>query len=613
MVVAGIGAVTSHGVGAKALWEGVRDGRVAIRPVQRMPMDGYRSQLAGEVREEVVPDHDYRRPHGHREPAMDFALKAAEEALESAGIDLDSIPAERWGIVVGTCFAGIRSAEKWYADQKTGSGADPGLLHLALPHALAETMSATFGVKGPVLSIDTACASGANAIGYASDLIRSGEADVVLAGGSDTLCDLNFAGFSAVEALSPDHSAPFSRARRGLNLGEGSGMLVITREDLARQLGAPILAEVAGYGLAADGFHPTAPDPHGEGASRAITEALAVAGVSPEEVRYVNSHGTGTPKNDLAETRAIRQALGDAADRAVVSSTKSMIGHLTGAAGAVEGIVTVQALQEQIAPPTANFAEADPACDLDYAPNAARPLAIAMEQEGEQIKPHAARNDRHDDEQSNVKPGKSRSDGHDLIGDRRQPLEQDDPCPVMRIGFAERLHLVAVAVEIDQPLPDAGVERRADEIAEEPAGDRSDGANRGEEKGPVGPRQRHRNQHHVRRHRKKRALGKGRAAQDPGGMRLAGGVDAPIVQAAEHGRLIDGECGGFKGSYQSGERQRRLRVRRPSSMTILRRGKSSGSFFGTFSAMPRRRSRRSISFQTSSGRMLEATHSTTRL
>ncbi len=376
VVVTGVGAVTAQGTTAEAFWEGVKAGRVAIRPVQRIPMDGFSTRIAGEVQEEVHPEHDYRHPEDFREPVIDFTLKAAEEALANAGVDINRIPPERWGVVMGTCNAGLVSGEKWYRDRMEGNHPDPSLLCLVTPQALSEAVSGAFGAKGPVLSIDTACAAGANAIGYAAELIRSGQADAVLAGGSDALSDVLIAGFNSLQSLSPKPAAPYSATRQGLSLGEGSGMLVLVREDVAREAGLPILAEVVGYGLSADGYHPTAPHPEGLGASRAIKAALSSAGISADEVRYVNSHGTGTQKNDPAETNATKRGLGDAAWKAAVSSTKSMIGHLLGGAGAVEGIITVKALEHQIAPPTANYEEPDPECDLDYVPNQSRPLEM---------------------------------------------------------------------------------------------------------------------------------------------------------------------------------------------------------------------------------------------
>jgi 3-oxoacyl-[acyl-carrier-protein] synthase II len=376
VVVTAVGAITAQGATAEAFWEGVRAGRVAIRPVQRVPMEGYRTRIAGEVQEEVKPEHRTRCPGGFRDRVIDFALKAAEEAMGKGGVGPDQVPPERWGVVIGTCNAGLLSGEKWYIDTMAGESPDPELLLFVPPQAIAETLGGAFGLKGPMLSIDTACAAGANAIGYAADLIRFGHADAVLAGGSDALSDVLISGFNCLESLSPKPAAPYSRDREGLSLGEGSGMLVLMREDRARQAGLPILAEVVGYGLSADGYHPTAPHPEGKGASRAIRAALDSAGLSPDQVRYVNSHGTGTPKNDPAETRATRLGLGEAADRVAVSSTKSMIGHLLGAAGAVEAIVTVKALEQQVAPPTCNYTEPDPECDLDYVPNKARPLSM---------------------------------------------------------------------------------------------------------------------------------------------------------------------------------------------------------------------------------------------
>jgi 3-oxoacyl-[acyl-carrier-protein] synthase II len=376
VVVTGVGAVTAQGISADAFWEGVKSGRVAIREVKKVPMDGYRTRIAGEVQEEVRPSHDYTRPEDHRDPVIDFALKAAEEALEKSRVRVDAIPAERWGVVMGTCNAGLLSGEKWYQAGMRGEKADPRLILLVTPQALAEAIGGAFGLKGPVLSVDTACAAGANAIGYAAELVRYGQADAVLTGGSDALSDVLIAGFNSLESLSPKPAAPYSKNRQGLSLGEGSGMLVLMREDLARKLGLPVLAEVVGYGLSADGYHATAPHPEGKGASRAIRAALSAAGLAPEQVGYVNSHGTGTPKNDPAETRATKLGLGPAVEKVAVSSTKSMIGHLLGAAGAVEGIITVKALEHQIAPPTANYEERDPECDLDYVPNTARPLSM---------------------------------------------------------------------------------------------------------------------------------------------------------------------------------------------------------------------------------------------
>lgn len=379
VVVSGLGAVTSQGPTVTEFWEGVRGGRVAIRPVRHLPMDGYRTRLAGEVVEVPTPKHDYPRPDGFADRAYEFALTAAEEAVAATGVDVGAIDGERWGVVVGTCNAGLLSGAHWYRRRNLGETPDPHLVTFVPPQAIAEAIAGVFEFRGPLLSVDTACAAGANAIGYGAELIRSGQADAVVTGGTDALSDVLIAGFNSLESLSPAPAAPYSADRQGLSLGEGSGMLVLLREDLAAALGAPVLAEVAGYGLSADGYHPTAPHPEGLGAARAIQTALRMAGVLPADVDYVNSHGTGTAKNDPAETKATKAGLGEqAARQTAISSTKSMIGHLLGAAGAIEGIVTVKAIEEQVAPPTMNLTTPDPHCDLDYVPNEARPMPIRV-------------------------------------------------------------------------------------------------------------------------------------------------------------------------------------------------------------------------------------------
>lgn len=374
VVVVSVGAITSQGPTADDLWRGVSQGRVAIRPVRHIPMDGYGTTLAGEVQIEREPTHDVNYPEGFRDRAVDFALVAAEAAMETCGRAVEQIPADRWGVVIGTCNAGLLSARQWYRARMRGEHADARLLLFVTPQAITEAIAGAFGLRGPALSVNTACAAGANAVGYAAELIRSGQADAVISGGTDALSDVLVAGFNSLESLSPEPAAPYSKDRQGLSLGEGSGMLVLVRADLADTLGLPVMAEVAALGLSADGYHPTAPHPEGKGASRAIKAALHAAGLSPEDVGYVNSHGTGTAKNDPAETMAMKRGLGEAIRSTAVSSTKSMIGHLLGAAGAVEAIVTVKALEEQLAPPTANFTEPDPECDLDYVPNVPRPL-----------------------------------------------------------------------------------------------------------------------------------------------------------------------------------------------------------------------------------------------
>jgi 3-oxoacyl-[acyl-carrier-protein] synthase II len=366
VAVVGLGAVTAQGPTAEDLWQGARAGRVAIRPLQMHDTHGLRTKIGGEADESAATAWEYRRPAGFRERALDFALLATAEALRA--LPAGAIAPDRIGVVLGTCNAGLLSSRAWLVEP------DPWLPPLVTPQALAEQVAAAFALAGPVLAINTACASGANAIGLGADLLRLGRADAVLAGGTDALSDVVLAGFNALESLAPTPAAPYSGNREGLSLGEGSGMVLLVRAETAASLGLTGVAEVLGYGLSADGFHATAPRPDGSGAARAIRAALRHAGVEATQVAYVNGHGTGTPKNDVAETRAIRAAYGEAADDLLVSSTKSVIGHLLGAAGAAEAIVTARALAERVAPPTAGFRERDPDCDLDYVADGPRPF-----------------------------------------------------------------------------------------------------------------------------------------------------------------------------------------------------------------------------------------------
>ncbi|MFE1508457.1 beta-ketoacyl synthase N-terminal-like domain-containing protein [Streptomyces sp. NPDC058726] len=377
VVIASVGAITPHGGSAEALWDGVRAGRVAISPVRGLPMGEYQTTLGGEVTEPRPPGYDYAPGCDTRDPSVDFALAAAEEAMAGSGLRVGAdIPAERWGIAYGTCHAGWRSAELALHEVREGGTPDWRRYTFVPPQAGAEALSAAFGLKGPVLSVNTACASSAHALAHALDVIRAGRADAMLVGGSDAFTESAFAGFSSLWSLSERPAAPYSKDRSGLTLGEGSGMLVLLSRETAERTGAPVVAEMLGYGLSADGHHETAPHPEGEGAARAMRSALSVSGLTPDDVRYVNGHGTGTPKNDVAESLAVRAALGDSAEKTALSSTKSMIGHLLGAAGAVEGIVTVLALRDQVAPPTASFTEVDPQCGLDPVAGAGRPMVL---------------------------------------------------------------------------------------------------------------------------------------------------------------------------------------------------------------------------------------------
>ncbi|WP_308645965.1 beta-ketoacyl-[acyl-carrier-protein] synthase family protein [Nocardia cyriacigeorgica] len=377
IVVAGIGAVTSQGRGADRMWQGFLDGHVAIDAVESLDLSGHSTTIGGEVR----PWRTEAARTESLDPAVQFALAAAAEAIDGARIrPLDdagaAVPATRWGVAVGTCNGGLGTVEQTWLADRDGNATDWQSYLMIQPQIIAEALSAEFGLRGPVLSVNTACAAGAHAIAHAVEMIRIGRADAMLVGGTDAFNATVFAGFHSLESLSPIPSAPYSKDRRGLSLGEGSGMLVLVEHSVAVAAGAPILAEVLGYGLSADGHHPTAPHPEGAGAARALSAAFTATGVTPADVSYVNGHGTGTPKNDSAESNAVRRAFGPAAEKIALTSVKSMIGHLLGAAGAVEGIATVLALRDQIVPPTAGFTGPDPKCGLDAVPNTARPLSM---------------------------------------------------------------------------------------------------------------------------------------------------------------------------------------------------------------------------------------------
>ncbi|WP_165367746.1 beta-ketoacyl-[acyl-carrier-protein] synthase family protein, partial [Phytoactinopolyspora endophytica] len=372
VAVMSVGAVTGLGLTADELWSGARDGRVAIGPVQGLDLTGFSTKVGAEVRDLPETSHRYSRPDDFRDRVFELALHAADEAVNGAGALIERVGWQRCGVVYGTCNAGLLSGREWLARLDAGEKPDPRLAAMMPPQATAEALAGAFGWGGPVLSVNTACASGANAIGWAADLIRSGRADVILAGGADAFSDVLYAGFHSLEALSPVPARPYSAERQGLSLGEGAAFLVLASEAVVDA--SYVKAWVGGYGISADGYHPTAPRPDGSGASRAIAQALTMSGLEPGGVGYVNGHGTGTEKNDVAETRAIRSALGTRADEIPVSSTKSVIGHLLGAAGAAEAVVTVRALEEGTAPPTASYAGSDPDCDLDYVPLDPRPM-----------------------------------------------------------------------------------------------------------------------------------------------------------------------------------------------------------------------------------------------
>jgi len=386
VVVTGMGVVSPLGVGIDAFWDGLIHGKSGVRRITRFDPSPYPSQIAGEIPDFDAAAHLSRRDIVRTDVFIHYALISAQAALTDSSIKIDG-QNDRVGVSIGTGMGGVPLLlSSWETLQREGMGgvsayALPG----SLPNMAAGWVSMRTGARGPLFSPTTACAASTQAVGDAFRTIQRGDADVMLAGGTDSLIHpLVIAGFSAIRALSTRNDAPmlasrpFDRDRDGFVLAEGAGILVLETLEMARARGARIYAEVLGYGLSADANHPTASS--SDGPARAMRLALADAKLAPGAVDYVNAHGTSTQLNDQHETEAIRAVFGDHARRLAVSSIKSMTGHLVGAAGGVEAIATALALHHGILPPTINYTTPDPACDLDYVPNQARrvPIRVAM-------------------------------------------------------------------------------------------------------------------------------------------------------------------------------------------------------------------------------------------
>ena len=385
VVITGLGIVCPVGNDIETTWQALMKGQSGVGPITLFDASDLKTRFAAEVK-----DFDARALFGSREARrMDrfthFALAAALQALEDSQLDLDTTDRDRVGVVMGSGIGGVGTllveAEKLF--RQGSQWISPHLVPMMLPDTAPAKIAIHLGLRGPNMSIATACASGNNAIGEAAAMIRRGAADIMFTGGAEAgIVRLAMAGFSNMGALSQRNedpqraSRPFDRDRDGFVAGEGAGVLVIESEEHARQRGARIYAEVLGYGASADAYHITAPLENGEGAIIAMQKALDDAGISPEDVDYINAHGTSTKLNDRSETHAIKQVFGEAAYDVAISSTKSMTGHLLGAAGAIEAIFCAKAIETDYAPPTINYETPDPECDLDYVPNEARRMTI---------------------------------------------------------------------------------------------------------------------------------------------------------------------------------------------------------------------------------------------
>lgn len=385
VVVTGMGVISPIGIGLPSFWNSLVEGKSGIREITRFDASDFPSRIAGEVDFDPL-DYLDRREARKMDRFTQMAVACARMAAEHADMN-DGLEPERAGVIIGTGIGGIETLSNEYENYMTnGPGrVSPFFVPMMIPNMAAGHISIDLGLKGPINTIVTACASGTNAIGESFRIIKHGYADIMVTGGTEApLVPLCIAGFCNMKALSTRNelvskaSSPFDKNRDGFVIGEGAGVLVLEELEHARRRNARIYAEVVGYGMSSDAYHITAPAPEGDGAKRAMDAAIRDAGLTPSDIDYINAHGTSTPHNDANETQAIKNLMGPKAYDTMISSTKSMIGHLLGAAGAVETIATVLAIENGIIPPTINYEEPDPECDLDYVPNKARKCEIQV-------------------------------------------------------------------------------------------------------------------------------------------------------------------------------------------------------------------------------------------
>jgi len=388
VVITGIGMLSPVGNTARETWQAVIEGRSGTGPLTQINPEKFNSKVAAEVKNfdpaVYMPPKDIKKT----DCFVQFAVATAHMALEDSKIDISKEDPYRIGVLVGSGIGGLRTIEEQHRIflEKGPSRISPFLIPMLIVNMAPGQISIRFKLQGPNNCVATACATGSNAIGDAFKIIARNEAEVMLAGGTEScITALGFGGFDAMKALSIRNedpataSRPFDKTRDGFVMGEGCGIVILEELEHAKKRGARIYCEVAGYGMTSDATHITAPDPKGEGAARCMVNALADAGIKPKDVDYINAHGTSTPLNDKVETIAIKKAFGeDVAKKVMVSSTKSHMGHLLGAAGGVEAAICALAIAEGIVPPTINYSHPDPECDLDYVPNEARRLKVRV-------------------------------------------------------------------------------------------------------------------------------------------------------------------------------------------------------------------------------------------
>src|SRR5262245_5317926 len=381
VVVTGVGAVTPLGNTAEETWEAICKGESGVSTITGFDASDFATRIAAEVKGFTPEKYIEKKACKRMDTCIHYAVAASVMALENAGLQIAEANTHRIGVIIGSGIGGLATTERYHAVllERGPSRVSPFFFPMILPNMAAAQVAIALGARGPNSCPTTACAAANHAIGDAFKIIQRGDADVMLAGGTEAaITPLAVAAFGNMQALSTRNddpkraSRPFDRDRDGFVMGEGAGILVLEEREQAKQRGARIYAEIAGYGMTGDAFHMTMPDPGAQGVARCIRMALADASVRPKEVKYINAHGTSTPSNDKHETLAIKHVFGEHAYHLAVSSTKSMTGHLLGAAGGIEAIFTAFALYHGILPPTLHLEHPDPLCDLDYVPHVAR-------------------------------------------------------------------------------------------------------------------------------------------------------------------------------------------------------------------------------------------------
>ncbi len=384
-MITGLGVISPLGIGWQSYWQALLAGQNGVGRITRFDPTDFTTQIAAEVRDFAPEDYLDRRELRRMDRFTQFAVVAAKMAVEDSKLDISGEDPDEVGVIIGSGIGGIETMEEQgeILHTRGPNRVSPFFVPMMISNMASGQVAISLGAKGPNTSVVTACASSTHALGEAMRIIQHGEAEVMLAGGSEAaIAPLAVAGFCSMKAMStrnhePERaSRPFDAQRDGFVMGEGSAVLVLESLEHAQKRGAQIYAQIVGYGATADAYHIVATSPDGEGAARAMKRALANGDLAPEDVDYINAHGTSTQLNDSSETIAIRAVFGEQADKLAVSSTKSMTGHLLGAAGAIEAVATILAIRDGVAPPTTNYEEPDPNCDLDYVPNRARPMQI---------------------------------------------------------------------------------------------------------------------------------------------------------------------------------------------------------------------------------------------